>query len=178
MKKLLIGLFIILLPSISLAASITKDPVGTCRVIKDGYWQQMPDGTWAAPGDRLNTCTQNGSVWNYNNYNSLLNSYPYQSTYNPELARMTYNQWFIMCVAMSSIIPQQECQGYNPMLRGGLNNYGAYNNYLQYPSLGRNYLATGGNNFSLTVESDDSNSFWKSALIGVGMGWLLNSLTS
>jgi hypothetical protein len=175
MRNLLIGLFILLLPGVSLASGLTADPVGTCRQIKDGYWQQMPDGTWASPGDKLNTCAQNGFVWNFNNQN-----FPgaYASGYNPTLANMSSSQFLVMCVLLSSLLPQSACQGFNPTLSG----YGSYGsglgNLLRYPQTGRNYIAIGGDNSLLTVSSDDNNNFWKTALIGVGMGWLLNQLTS
>ncbi len=156
-------------------SSIANYPAGTCKQIKDGYWQQMPDGTWAAPGDNLNTCGQNLNIWNINQ-NNLYNQ---NNFYNPQLANMDNGQWLLMCVLLSSILPQSRCQGYNPAV-GNLNNYGlgGFNSLLQYPSVGRNYIAFGGNNYSVSVGTDDSKDFWKTALIGVGMGWLLNRLTS
>ena len=176
MKKILIALFVILLPSVSLAqTSITVKPVGTCQQIQNGYWQQMPDGTWASPGDKLNTCTQNGNVWNYGSQYGSLGS---QSQYNPALANMNTSQWLMTCVLLSSILPQSQCQGYNPSLASSYNQLSGVSSLLQYPTAGRNYIAIGGANSQVTVSTDSSSNFWKTALIGVGMGWLLNRLTS
>lgn len=164
-----------MLPSVSFAASITSYPVGTCKQIQGEYWQQMPDGTWASPGDNLNTCSENGNIWNATN--GLISGYGNQYSYNSQLANMGTGEWLIMCLLINSLLPQSKCQGYNPML-GNYNNYGSNNNYLQYPALGRNYIAFGGDNYNLSVETDKSGDFWKTALIGVGMGWLLDRLTS
>ena len=40
----------------------TNYDVGTCKKIENGYWMQLPDGTWAEPNSTLNLCDSDGDI--------------------------------------------------------------------------------------------------------------------
>jgi len=168
MKKILFGLLIILFPvAVFAQTNLTKYPVGTCRLIdgSTGYYQQMSDGTWAGPNDRLNTCDSlfgNGIFSN-------------QMGFNSELANMTQREWLLRCVLQNSLLPRPECQGYNPLTGNSW-----FNGLLSYPQLGRDHLSftTGNSSIYMDLSNTDPKDQWKGALLGVGLGWLFNQLTS
>lgn len=184
MRKILTVLFLVVFitfPALTLARDLAQDeitnfPVGTCRnLFGNGDWQQMPDGTWAAPNDELNTCRANGMIWNFN---SPYSPWGNQNQYNPQLANMDTAKFFLMCILLNSLLPQAQCQGYSPYAANYNNQFSGVNSYLNYPSFGRDYIAIGGRNSSIFLNLNNSKNKWTDALIGVGMGWLLDRLTS
>ena len=169
MRKLFIAFLLVILPSACLAQTAESPAVGTCRQIgTSGYWQKLSDFSWAEPSDKLNSCQTNGfannSLFGYSNTGNQ-----YQN--NQALGQMTSEQWYSHCYLSGTILPLPECQGYNP---GFPNNGGLFN----YPQLGRDYLSITNANSSVYVDLSSSENKWRDALIGVGMGWLLNRLTS
>jgi hypothetical protein len=178
MKRILIALLLVILPSVALAQSTANYyPVGTCMQAPggSGFYQQLSDGTWAPPNDRLNTCQMNGfNQTNIPGWSTLPNQYQY----NPTLGQMTPQQWYINCVLTQSLFPRPECQGFNPLLGGLSNQTGWLGGLLNYPQFGRDYLSISNSNSSLYVDLTQSENKWKDILLGVGMGWLLNRLTS
>ncbi|MDH4358723.1 MAG: hypothetical protein OEV37_02110 [Candidatus Berkelbacteria bacterium] len=106
--------------------SLTKYAPGTCIEHEGGQWQQLPDGTWAPPGDPLNTCAlgvpnswignpyydpwyragfeQNMPYWD------RMSQYPWGDNYP---GGYDNNQdWLTNCVLMRSILPRPECQAF------------------------------------------------------------------
>jgi len=192
MRKFFIAILLVLLPSISFAQTATsaENPsVGSCKLITNGYWQKLSDFSWAPPGDKLNNCLTNGFAYNnlqtlnnplaYNNLNGLNNtgnSYLYN---NQNLGQMSYAQWLATCVVGQSIVSIPACQGYNPNLANSYNGtLGYFNNLLNYPQFGRDYLAISNGNSSVYVDLASSKNKFRDALIGIGMGWILDRLTS
>jgi hypothetical protein len=174
MKKFIIALILIILPQTTLAQttnSVANYPVGTCRQIegKTGFYQQLSDGTWAPPGDRLNTCNMS-NLYGQNGYGQFG-----QNT----LGQMTYQQWFMNCMMTQSFAPRPECQGISALLmsmNGGLNN-----SPWNYPQLGRDYIAIQSGNVGVSIDLTDSGNSgnrWTNILMGVGLGWILNQVTS
>lgn len=175
MKKLLIAVLLVILPSACFAQTTTAETiaVGTCQKIdSSGYWQKLSDFSWATPSDKLNTCSANGFAINASLGNGLLNQY------NQNLGQMTAAQWYANCVAGGIVLPLVQCQGYNPNMSGFNNQFGTANGLLAYPQMGRDFLSITNANSSVNVDLSNSSNKWRDALIGVGMGWLLNRLTS
>jgi len=178
MKKIIFALLFVLLPVGAYAqSSINKYPVGTCMQAPEatGFYQQLSDGSWAAPDDKLNTCEKNG--FNAGGVGGW-STWPNQYQYNPTLGQMTSQEWFNRCVLMNTLLPLPECQGYNPLMGAIDDQFGFLNNLMDYPQFGRDYLAINGSDTSLYLDLSNSENKWKDILIGVGMGWLLNRLSS
>lgn len=110
--------------------SATNYPVGTCKNNNGGWWQQLADGTWAPPEDKLNTCLTGGVMAGYTG-NPLFDPWSRQGLYpnqgasafvNP-VGYYTWgtnypggytdtNDWFRNCVLIESLFPRPECQAY------------------------------------------------------------------
>ena len=171
----MIALFLVALPGTAFAQTqVTEQPIGTCMQLEgsQGYYQKLSDGTWAAPSDKLNSCQ--GGLSNILTLGNLTNQYQYGST----LGQMTYQQWLAKCVFMNTLLPLAECQGFNQLYGNYSGQLGSVGNLLSYPQLGRDYIAINTGNVSLGVDLSSSTNKWRDILVGVGMGWLLDRLTS
>lgn len=170
MKNLLVALILIILPSTALAqtSQVASYPVGTCRQLegKTGFYQQLSDGTWAAPDDRLNTC----------NMSNLYGQTGYGTYGQNTLGQMSYQQWLQNCVLTQSFMPRPECQGMNALL-GSLNS-ATGQSFWNYPQLGRDYISITSGNVGVSIDLSDSKNKWTDILLGVGLGWVLNQVTS
>lgn len=187
----MIAVVLVIMPTSAFAQYQTqypaaKFPVGTCQNLEggSGAYQQQSDGTWAPPTSLLNNCAGNNNL-GWNNYSS-------QYGYNPLLGSMSAAQWVSHCMLGGTFLPLPECQGYSPYFGGTGNQASWYNSLMQYPQFGRDYLSIYGNGLSFNIDlssldnnnnnnsssSSHHNSVWTDVLIGAGMGWLFNRLTS
>ncbi|MCX6809924.1 MAG: hypothetical protein NTZ65_04240 [Candidatus Berkelbacteria bacterium] len=187
MNKILAALIIILsltVPFSSVLADgkLTNFPVGSCKTINGGMWQQLSDGTWADPNDKINTCKLGGAGGIGNqNYNAWTQAGYTQN----QLGNMTYQQWFNMCVLTQSLVARPECQNYNGSNYygnggyGGYNNNSGYNNALWYPEMGRatNSFFYSDDNLAISAQIPAENTTVSSILAGVAMGWMFNQWT-
>jgi len=143
--------------------SITNYTPGTCVVHEGAQWQQLADGTWAPPGDSLNTCaTGMPSNWLDNpQYNSWLKSgvdynFPYlqQTGYSPwgtnyPTGTSSLQEYIVNCVIAQSIVARPECQ--------------------TFPRLG-NFFPNG----DLSTNKNDLTSILKN----LALGWFLGRILS
>jgi hypothetical protein len=166
------------------SGQLTNFPVGTCKEINGALWQQLSDGTWAAPGDKLNTCLTGGFPQNWLN-NQQYNPF-WQTQYNQNYGMQNMNQyqWFTQCVLTQSILPRPECQAYSGNWLNQSNwwnqsQLGQYaNQYLWYPTAGRNSYYFGNDKYAVSLQIPQENKTLNSILFGLSMGWMFNRLTS
>jgi len=117
--------------------SITNYQVGQCVENPSGstsMWQQLADGSWAPPGDSLNTCQGGGLTGNIfsqtglgNNYSYLQNLgyYPWGTNYPG--GYNNYSDYFLNCVLAQSIVARAECQAFPKIGDFYLNPYNSTN---------------------------------------------------
>jgi hypothetical protein len=172
------------------SGKLTNFPVGTCKEINDVLWQQLSDGTWAPPEDKLNTCLTGGFPQNWINNPQYNPFWQTQYSQNYGMQNMDQRQWFLQCVLTQSIVPRPECQVYpgnwlNYNYGWNQNNWWNQsqlgqdiNRYLWYPRWGRNYYHFQDKNYDISLQVPQENKTLNSILFGLSMGWIFNRLTS
>lgn len=172
----------------SSTGSITKYTPGQCVNNKGGLWQQISDGTWAPPGDKLNTCASGVpnnwlSSYQYNGWlRSGIDQYQDNQGYTDPYNRTNQYQWgnsypggygnysdyFKNCVLMQSILPRPECQGFPSYYNNNYNNDNA--NLFVRTRIGNNAYLTA----NVNTSSDKISSIAKTALLGWAISRLFN----
>ncbi|OQA52970.1 MAG: hypothetical protein BWY43_00258 [candidate division WS2 bacterium ADurb.Bin280] len=170
----------------------TNYEVGSCKENSGADWQQLADGTWAPPGDSLNTCQTGGlggltsnsllDPWYRqglgNQTNTLTGGYLNQSGYYPWGTNYPgnysdYNDWFKNCVLMQSLVARPECQIYP---RSGyfwpINQ--PWGSYSGDDSLYASYSSYGDNSSTYISASGDLGDLILGALLGYGLNQILN----
>lgn len=168
--------------------------VGDCVSLLGGKWQQLADGTWAEPKDRVNTCNNGGNTgFNFgmipggsalSGIAALLNL----NNSSNNLGNMSSNQWFINCVLTQSFMPRPECQGLNGILNnsGLLNNVGSSGilgslaNAALYTQLGvnsnSNAFFANIDGYGVAVSVPKKNETLTKVLSVLSLGWNLSHL--
>lgn len=123
-------------PTSSDPNSITNYKVGKCVENPRGsknLWQQLADGTWAPPGDSLNSC-QGVSASNIFSNVGLNSSFPYLQNIgfypwgtNYPGGYGNYSDYFLNCVLAQSIVARAECQAFPKIGDFYLNPYNSTN---------------------------------------------------
>lgn len=184
---------------------IPPHKIGDCVNMLGGLWQQLSDGTWADPNDRINTCKSGGNSGfnfgmipgNLGGVGSLLGNSDGLSgiagllalnNNSNNLGSLTQSQWIQNCILMQSIITRPECQGLNSMLGNSslMNNVGnsgllgSLANGAMYANLGTStnsnaFFANAGD-YGVAVNVPSKNEGLTKALSILSMGWSLSKL--
>lgn len=177
---------------------IPPHKIGDCVEMLGGLWQQLSDGTWAEPNDRINTCKSGGnSGFNFGMIpgglggNSTLSGIAALLALNNSsnnIGNMTQAQWFQNCVLTQSIIARPECQGLSAILgnSGLMSNVGnsgilgSLANAAMYANLGTStnsnaFFANIGD-YGVAVNVPSKNEGLTKALSILSMGWSLSKL--
>lgn len=173
--------------------SATNFAVGTCKENSGGDWQQLADGTWAPPGDPLNTCATGGTNANISNslldpwYRQGLGSNTSTGTFNQYLGQTGYNpwganypgnyentdDWFTNCVLMQSLVARPECQLYprNSYFYPVSQPWGSYSGD---DSLYASYTELNGGSATHVSASGKLGDLVMGVLLGYGLNQILN----
>lgn len=171
--------------------SATNYPVGACKQNNGGLWQQLADGTWAPPGDPLNTCLTGGVVsgytgsslydpWSRTGINQdtgvlsaiqPVSSYPWGTNYPGGYDN--YNSWFYHCVVVESFAPRPECQAF-PRSSYFWNVDQPWGSYEQQEGMSASYYTSSSGETATHVSATGGlGNFVMGALVGYGLNQLL-----